>query len=88
MKRVILAMAAAVFLLLGVSAPTAVADDCQPDSWCCITYRDSAIVNFSGYGDCCAGYGNGCTECVDTGTGDSCITNGTYCSPRHPLNRV
>jgi hypothetical protein len=31
---------------------------------------------FSGYGWVCAGYGLGCTRCVDAATNRSCIRNG------------
>lgn len=78
-----------VFVALFVSVAFSVAaEDCPPDSWCCQSTNDRTILNIPDYGDVCGGYGNGCTECADTGTGDSCVTNGTYCSPRHPQHRV
>lgn len=72
-------------LSIVIFSPIAIAD-CGQNSWCCETYRDVTIINIVGYGDVCGGRGYGCTECYDTGSGDSCITDGTYCSPRHPEN--
>jgi hypothetical protein len=56
------------------------------DGWCCETYPNTRIANFEGFGDVCAYYGQGCTECFDTREGDSCVTTSTYCSVRRPLH--
>lgn len=46
-------------------------------AYTCIFYSDSAAVYFPGYGDACAGYSIfGCTECWDSGSGESCVEGG------------
>jgi hypothetical protein len=83
--RVLPAVLSASLFFLGAAVFPGFAD-CAPDSWCCQTTTDRGIQNEIGYGDYCGGTSYGCTECVDTGTGDSCVTNGTYCSPHRPLH--
>lgn len=36
-------------------------------------------------GQYCAGWGSGCTECYNSGNGDSCTTEATSCDPRPHL---
>jgi hypothetical protein len=47
----------------------------------CQTYEDSKPAWMPGYGEVCAFTGSGCTECTDTGSGDSCTTAGDDCEP-------
>jgi len=74
MRMHIRAIPVALMLLLsiavGVQAST---DQCEH-------YADVTLIYGSGYGWCCGGWGMGCTECVDTSTGDSCVTDGNFCS--------
>ena len=88
-RRVLVLVAICLAALIApppVDAMTGYAGD-ESNGWCCETYPNSRIVNFVGYGDACADWGTGCTECVDTGAGDSCITASTYCSAMRPLDR-
>lgn len=47
----------------------------------CTSYSNSDLVYVSGYGWACGGWGPGCTECVDSQSGSSCVTDGSSCEP-------
>jgi hypothetical protein len=47
----------------------------------CYTWSNSDLTYVSGYGWACGGWGPGCTECVDSGSAGSCVTNGQSCEP-------
>ncbi|MFZ2493853.1 MAG: hypothetical protein WA208_20430 [Thermoanaerobaculia bacterium] len=74
-------------LSLGIISPPPPSVAVQEGGWFCSTFNDRTILNIIGYGDVCGGWGQGCTECFDTGNGDSCVTNGTYCSPKRARHR-
>lgn len=46
----------------------------------CEHYTNVQPIYVSGYGWVCGGWGFGCSECVDTSTGSSCVTDGNFCS--------
>ncbi len=83
MRRLIRGPVFAILLVLSVvvAAPAAY---CSTDY--CEHYPDTTPTYISGYGFVCAGWGFGCSECVDTSDGSSCVTDGNFCSGRvqHP----
>lgn len=42
----------------------------------CNYYSDTRVINVSGYGNVCGGFGSGCTECWDSQSGASCVKAG------------
>lgn len=68
------------FAALVLLAAPAVEADC---TW----YLISEAVYISGYGVACGGSGDGCTECSDPVSGDSCVFDGVGSCDWTPENQ-
>ncbi len=68
-------------IVLLMAAPVSADVTCQYGEWRTITYSEDYGLLY------CGGYGVGCTECVNTQSGGSCLATGNeYCEPQ-PLHQ-